>query len=100
MCFSASASFAASAILASAGVASIRKAADSSQVPFAAIALIFSAQQFCEGFLWIGLTSATSEAWRQIPTHMFLFAALLSGVIFFVLIGQPRQPATEMSLKV
>ena len=73
MCFSAEASFGASAILAVAGVVSIKKVNYRSQIPFASIPLIFSIQQFCEGFVWIGLNN--NAAWQQIPILIFLIFA-------------------------
>jgi hypothetical protein len=73
MCFSAEASFGASAILAVAGVASLKKVNHCTQIPFAAIPLLFAIQQFCEGFVWIGLTNHAN--WHKIPTFFFLVFA-------------------------
>ncbi|MCD6017503.1 MAG: hypothetical protein K0S53_624 [Bacteroidetes bacterium] len=73
MCFSAGASFGASAILAVAGVASLKKVHTRTQIPFAAIPLIFSIQQFCEGFVWIALKN--NADWQQTPIILFLLFA-------------------------
>ena len=78
MCFSASASFTASAVLTTVGVVSIKTAPDKSQLPFAAIPLLFAAQQACEGFLWMSLTNPEHSAWQNPATHIFLvFAQVL-----------------------
>lgn len=74
MCFSASASFGASAVLAVAGFASIKKVQTRSQLMFACIPLVFSIQQFTEGFVWISMTAENSE-WRPIPMYIFLVFA-------------------------
>lgn len=73
MCFSAEASFGASAILAVAGVFSLKKVNHPTQIPFAAIPLIFSIQQLCEGFVWISLNNHAD--WQQIPILLFLLFA-------------------------
>jgi len=75
MCFSASASFGASAVLAVAGVASIRKVQTLSQFPFAAIPLLFASQQFTEGMLWIALQNPAHSNWERGSTYIFLFFA-------------------------
>jgi hypothetical protein len=57
MCFSATASFAASAALVPAGIyctkAAVRK--DPSYVPLAFVPFAFAIQQLCEGLVWLGL---------------------------------------------
>ncbi|MDO8277708.1 MAG: hypothetical protein Q7T63_06235 [Burkholderiaceae bacterium] len=55
MCFSAAASFAASAVLLVLGGASMGVVRKRSELPFAAIPLIFALQQFSEGLVWLGL---------------------------------------------
>ncbi|HIK13712.1 MAG TPA: hypothetical protein IGS53_00185 [Leptolyngbyaceae cyanobacterium M33_DOE_097] len=57
MCFSASASFAASALLLPAGLYSVRLAAlqNPKYIPLATIPIAFAAQQACEGLTWLGL---------------------------------------------
>lgn len=57
MCFSATASFAAGAGLTAAGVYSISKARSSRERPYAAIPLLFGAQQLVEGVIWLTLRS-------------------------------------------
>jgi hypothetical protein len=75
MCFSASASFGASAVLATVGVASIRKVQTPSQLPFAAIPFLFAVQQFAEGLLWIALQDPAHRNWERGSTYIFLFFA-------------------------
>ncbi len=75
MCFSATASFGASAILTVAGVAALRKVETKSQIPFAAIPVIFAFQQFTEGFVWLSLNHPNYNHWQKIPINIFLVIA-------------------------
>ncbi len=83
MCFSAAASFGASAVLTGIGIASIKEVKDSSQYPFASIPLIFGVQQLMEGFVWV---SATHDAWAgfQAPaSYGFLGIAQIIWPLLF-----------------
>lgn len=53
MCFSATASFTASAVLLVIGVVTVRSARQPNEWPFAAIPLLFALQQFSEGIIWL-----------------------------------------------
>lgn len=75
MCFSAGASFGAGILLSGIGVASLKKVASPTQVPFASIPLIFAVQQITEGFLWLSFTNTTFEAIQEACTYLFLFFA-------------------------
>jgi len=75
MCFSAEASFTASAVLGGCGVFAIRNSQTSSQKVFASIPLIFAAQQFTEGWLWVGLAQPDNPEWTEFATQLFLFFA-------------------------
>jgi hypothetical protein len=75
MCFSASASFGAGIVLAVIGIASLKKISHPSQSAFAAIPLLFSVQQFCEGFLWMALTNPQLGGLESPMTYIFLFFA-------------------------
>lgn len=75
MCFSASASFGLGAALLVVGVISVRKVSTLSQAPFALITLLFSVQQFIEGFLWLSLTNPYWQGWQQPTTYLFLVFA-------------------------
>lgn len=70
MCFSAGASFGASAVLAGVGVTAIKKSGKSPQRLFAAIPLLFAAQQLAEGFVWMWLMH-TGYASLQMPAVYF-----------------------------
>lgn len=77
MCFSAGASFGASAILGTIGIVTLKKAKATNHVPFAAVPLLFGMQQVAEGALWIGLSSDNSESWKHFPVYIFLVFAQL-----------------------
>jgi hypothetical protein len=75
MCFSATASFGAGAVLTVIGVASIKIAPSKTQLPFGTIPLIFAVQQITEGFLWLALTNPAYASLREVATYNFLFFA-------------------------
>lgn len=75
MCFSASASFSAGAVLSIIGVASITKAKHPSHLLFASIPLLFGIQQIAEGFLWVTLPIHDYEQIQKLFTYIFLFFA-------------------------
>src|SRR5690349_1470927 len=77
MCFSAEASFGASAVLGTIAIASVAKAKTTPQRLFAFIPLLFAVQQFSEGMLWLSLKDPDLEAWRQFFTYTFLGFAML-----------------------
>lgn len=77
MCFSASASFGASAVLGTIGVVTLTKVKEPKQVPFAIIPIIFAIQQLSEGMLWIGLSDPGHASWRHFPVYIFLIFAQL-----------------------
>jgi hypothetical protein len=78
MCFSAEASFAASAVLLPAGIYCTRVAIlrRLSYLPVAVIPLVFSMQQFAEGWVWIGLREEKASLTR-IASLAFLAVALV-----------------------
>ncbi len=75
MCFSAGASFGAGIVLSVIGVAAIKKVQHPSQIPFAALPLIFAVQQISEGILWLALPNPAYLMLQQIITYVFLFFA-------------------------
>jgi hypothetical protein len=75
MCFSATASFGASAVLSVIGVATLRKVKTSNQIPFASIPLIFGVQQFSEGFVWLALSNPAFASVEKISAYTFLVFA-------------------------
>ncbi|MBK7410407.1 MAG: hypothetical protein IPL49_00990 [Saprospirales bacterium] len=75
MCFSAGASFGASALLLGAGVATFSQARKPSEWALAGIPLFFSVQQFSEGLLWLALTKPQYAGWEGVSTYVFFFFA-------------------------
>lgn len=75
MCFSASASFSAGAVLTVIGVMSVRKTTNIKEKPFALLPFVFGIQQISEGFLWQALENSSFSFLREFTTHTFLFFA-------------------------
>ena len=76
MCFSATASFGASAVLGTLGIICVVKAKTNSQRVFAIIPLIFSVQQLSEGLLWLSLKDPVLASYRSFFTYSFLLFAM------------------------
>lgn len=76
MCFSAEASFAASAILVPVGIYTLRTArtANTAYLAFASFPLFFGIQQAVEGLLWLAIPSQAPSA-TYLPAIGFLFFA-------------------------
>jgi hypothetical protein len=90
MCFSATASFTASAVLGLVGTATIIKTKNKKAWPLAAVSLIFALQQFVEGLLWVSLTSRPEYT---LPlTHIFLFFALLFWPVYMPIVALALEP--------
>lgn len=78
MCFSATASFIAGTTLAAAGIATMRLVSRPSEIPFAAIPLLFGIQQLIEGLIWLSFREAS-----PIPNPPLTFAySLFSHVLW------------------
>jgi len=77
MCFSAGASFGASAILGVVGAIAISKAKTSPERLFAATPLLFAVQQFTEGMLWLSLKNPGLEPYQSFFTYTFLVFAMM-----------------------
>ncbi|HNX43266.1 MAG TPA: hypothetical protein PLJ84_00780 [Bacteroidales bacterium] len=75
MCFSATASFTAGAVITAIGVASELKVRKKSQRLFAAVPLIFGLQQIAEGFVWVSLQRPDQLLMQYISTYVFLITA-------------------------
>lgn len=75
MCFSATASFGAAALLTGVAVVAKRKCQEPKQWGIAAIPAVFAIQQFTEGFVWLSLTKESYAGWSQNSTFWFLFFA-------------------------
>ena len=75
MCFSASASFTASGVLAIIGIASVREIKNKQQLPLAMMPFTFALQQLCEGIDWLSVAHipwAVSLATIATTTHVFV----------------------------
>jgi len=77
MCFSAGASFGASAILGAIGVVTIVKARTTPQRLFATFPCVFAVQQLAEGVLWLSLKDADLRTWEPFFTYTFLVFAMV-----------------------
>ena len=78
MCFSATASFSLSAVLATVGGASIARAETPRTRLFAAIPLLFAAQQAVEGIVWVTIAVPPSETTlHRLAVMSFLALALV-----------------------
>jgi hypothetical protein len=76
MCFSATASFGASAVLGTIGIIAVAKAKTNPQRLFATIPLIFAVQQLMEGLLWLSLKNADMASWQPLLTYIYLVFAM------------------------
>lgn len=77
MCFSATASFGACAVLGIVGTVAQTKATSKPRRLFGAIPLIFAIQQFTEGLLWVTLNNADMAAWQPVLTYIYLVFAMV-----------------------
>ncbi len=89
MCFSATASFTASAVLGGIGIATVKNTKDRSDLPVASIPLFFAIQQAGEGFLWLALKGnspisqfISDNQLVMFLTYFFLFYAFLWWPIY------------------
>jgi Family of unknown function (DUF6629) len=74
MCFSATASFTAAAVIGSVGIVTLRSAAakaDHRMLALAAFPMLFTLQQVVEGLLWLDLTAPAPGALRGVLVHAF-----------------------------
>lgn len=76
MCFSATASFGAGAVLGVVGIVAITKAKTGHQKVFATIPLIFAVQQVTEGLLWLSLKDTGENSLRSLLTYIYLVFAM------------------------
>src|SRR5438445_11955235 len=76
MCFSATASFGAGAVLGTIGIIAVAKTKTNPQRLFATIPLIFAVQQFTEGLLWLSLKDPALASRQFLLTHIYLVFAM------------------------
>jgi len=78
MCFSAEASFSASAVILTIGAISLKKSTTTPQRVLSCIPIIFGSQQFSEGIEWLALTHPGMAPWDKVFSYVFLiFAAVI-----------------------
>ncbi|MFA5997629.1 MAG: DUF6629 family protein [Candidatus Paceibacterota bacterium] len=81
MCFSATASFTAGAVLTATGVVTIKKAKEKSELPFATIPLLFGVQQFVEGGVWLSFKYGLPIL-NKLGTYAFMLFAYVFWPVF------------------
>lgn len=82
MCFSATASFVSAGITAAVGLYAVSRTADPRELPLASMPLLFAAQQFIEGSLWLTLPVGPESAVSSWLSHSFLVFALIFWPLF------------------
>lgn len=81
MCFSAEASFAASAVLGAGGIWTLSLAPHPAERPLARIPVFFAVQQFAEGVVWVGVSNDLPAL--TLPfSYLFAFFALFLWPIY------------------
>lgn len=90
MCFSAGASFTASAVISVVGITALRHTTNSKMLPLALVPLFFAFQQFIEGLLWLSLNGTGAHA--PFLTYIFLFFAFLWWPIYVPLLASSLEP--------
>jgi hypothetical protein len=75
MCFSAGASFTASAVLTAVGAATLLEVRKPSQAALASVTIFFAVQQFTEGVLWLTLTRPGYPGLQTATTQIFIVMA-------------------------
>lgn len=86
MCFSANASFIASAVLVSAGSAAIIKYRfQKHELALALIPVIFGLHQFIEGLVWLGLNGLISSELQNAAAHVYTFIAMCLWPVYIPL---------------
>jgi hypothetical protein len=85
VCFSATASFTLSGILTVVGVASVARTPSRAYAPFAAIPLLFAAQQAAEGVVWLTIAGSDHSTIHQLAVIAFLAVALVIWPIWLPL---------------
>ena len=79
MCFSATASFVASGVIGSIGVATLRHVREPRALLFASVPLLFALHQMTEGFVWLGLDGRIGKV--ALDHVAFLFTLYAQGIL-------------------
>lgn len=82
MCFSAEVSFGSAAIITTVGVIAYKKAKNKPQKLLAIIPMIFGAQQFSEGFVWLASTYDLFSWVLQLSSYFFIIFAWIIWPIY------------------
>ena len=82
MCFSATASFSAGALLSAAGVFAMSKTKNPKVLPFASSPLLFGLQQITEGVVWITASDPELAFWKTASMYLYLIIAFVVWPIF------------------
>jgi len=100
MCFSATASFGASAILFGIGSLSMKNSENGPQKFLASIPLLLSIQQIFEGILWLSISNPAYLEWVKPSTYGFLLFAQVIWPIFIptALLLIEKEPGRRKSL--
>jgi len=83
MCFSATANFVGSGVLAAVGVVTLTKVRHRREVLFATLPVLFAIHQFIEGFVWLGLDGILSPTVAHDMGAAFMLYA--QGLLPFLL---------------
>jgi len=83
MCFSATANFVGSGVLASVGAVTLTRVKHRRELLFASLPLLFAIHQFIEGFVWLGLDGILSQAVAHDMGAAFMLYA--QGLLPFLL---------------
>ncbi len=97
MCFSAAASFTASALLAGVGAATLAQRPKPKDLPFAAIPIIFAAHQAIEGVIWLSVNGGNAPPNSLVVAYLLIAQILWPAYIPFCVIAMEpkrrRRPA-------
>lgn len=97
MCFSASASFTAGALLTTGGIATLMYVKTKQQRMMACIPLLFGIQQSAEGLVWTGLTNENPTL-TTMGTYVFLFFAYFFWPMWVPLTLRQFDPARRHAI--
>ncbi|REC94350.1 DUF6629 family protein [Kushneria indalinina] len=75
MCFSASASFTGSAVIAGVGIATLFQVRHQGAWFLAAIPMLFALHQLLEGIVWLGIDGRLESPWPQLAGQLYVFYA-------------------------
>jgi hypothetical protein len=92
MCFSASGSFVSAGVLGAIGVLCLRQCPARPLRLFAAVPLLFAAQQAAEGVVWLSLAGTAAPSLQQLGMDVFLGFALLVWPVWLPLALRQAEP--------